>query len=142
MSRTSKLWIVIGILTIVSLLAGSLGAGTVANAAEPRPKPKVAFVYVAPIGDMGWTYAHDQGRKMLEKELGVETAYIENVPEGPDAERVIRDYAQKGYKVIFTTSFGFMDPTLTVAEEFPDVYFEHCSGYKTAPNMATYFGRM
>jgi basic membrane protein A len=79
---------------------------------------------------------------MLEKELGVETAFIENVPEGPDAERVIRDYAQKGYNIIFTTSFGFMDPTITVASEFPNVYFEHCSGYKTAPNVATYFGRM
>ena len=128
------------VLAIVVLLAGAIGMGSVAQAAEP--KTKVAFVYVAPIGDMGWTYAHDLARLMLEEELGVETAYIENVPEGPDAERVIRDYAQKGYDVIFTTSFGYMDPTVVVAEEFPDTYFEHCSGYKTAPNSATYFGRM
>ena len=103
---------------------------------------KAAFVYVAPIGDLGWTWAHDEGRLMVEKELGVETVYIENVPEGPDAERVIRDFAQKGYDIIFTTSFGFMDPTLTVAGEFPNKYFEHCSGYKTAANLSTYFGRM
>ena len=72
----------------------------------------------------------------------VETAFIEGVPEGPDAARVIRQYAQDGYDVIFTTSFGYMDPTLEVAEEFPDVYFEHCSGYETADNMLTYFGRI
>ncbi len=140
MFRTSRLWNVVAVVVVMVLLAGVLVTPTV-GAAEPV-KPKVAFVYVAPIGDLGWTYAHDEGRKMLEKELGVETAYIENVPEGPEAERVIRDYAQKGYKVIFTTSLGFMDPTITVAEEFPDVYFEHCSGSKTAPNVATYFGRM
>nr|MQY76529.1 BMP family ABC transporter substrate-binding protein [Spirochaeta sp.] len=82
--------------------------------------------------------------KMLEEKLGakVETAYIENVPEGPDAARVIRQYAQQGYKMIFATSFGYMDPMVEVAQEFPDVYFEHCSGYKTADNMATYFGRI
>lgn len=110
----------------------------------PPAKLKVAFVYVAPIGDMGWTYAHDQGRLMVEKEFGdkVETAYIENVPEGPDAERVIRDFAQKGYKLIITTSFGFMDPTITVAKEFPDVWFVHISGYKTAPNVSTVFGKI
>lgn len=140
MSKTGKLWSVVAVLVVVALLAGSFAMVPAASA--EAPKTKVAFVYVAPIGDMGWTYAHDLGRKMLEEELGVETAYIENVPEGPDAERVIRDYAQKGYNVIFTTSFGYMDPTITVAEEFPDMYFEHCSGYKTAPNSATYFGRM
>jgi len=115
--------------------------------AEPTPKPppeelKAAFVYVAPIGDLGWTWAHDQARLMVEKELGIETAFIENVPEGPDAERVIRDFATKGYDIVFATSFGFMDHMLTVAGEFPDEYFEHCSGYRTADNMATYFGRM
>ncbi len=117
---------------------------TQAPAAEPKEKLRVAFVYVAPIGDLGWTWAHDQGRLYLEEQLGdrVETAYIENVPEGPDAERVIRDFAQKGYDLIITTSFGYMDPTLTVAQEFPDTYFVHVSGYKTAPNMSTVFGRM
>jgi basic membrane protein A len=105
---------------------------------------KVAFVYIGPPGDLGWTYEHDRGRKLLEEALGddVETTYIEDVPEGPDAKRVIQQYAQEGWDVIFTTSFGYMDPTLEVAEEFPDVLFEHCSGYKTAENMATYFGRM
>lgn len=112
--------------------------------AEAEKPFKVAFVYVAPIGDLGWTWAHDEGRKAVEKEFGdkVETAYIENVPEGPDAERVIRDYAQQGYDLIFTTSFGFMDPTIAVAEEFPDKWFVHISGYKTAPNVSTVFGRM
>jgi basic membrane protein A len=110
----------------------------------PPERLKIAFVYVAPIGDMGWTWAHDQGRLMVEKEFGdkVETAYIENVPEGPDAERVIRDFAQKGYKLIITTSFGFMDPTITVAKEYPDVWFVHISGYKTAENVSTVFGKI
>ncbi len=103
---------------------------------------KVAFVYVAPIGDLGWTWAHDQGRLAIEDELGVETAFIENVPEGPDAERVIRDFADKGYDVIFTTSFGFMDPTINVAAEFPDVQFVHISGFKTASNSSNVFGAM
>lgn len=105
---------------------------------------KVAFVYVAPIGDLGWTWAHDQGRLALEEEFGdkVETAYIENVPEGPEAERVIRDFAQKEYNLIITTSFGFMDPTITVAQEFPETWFVHVSGFKTAPNVSTVFGRM
>lgn len=118
------------------------GADTEEVAAE---EPfKVAFVYVAPIGDLGWTFAHDQGRLAIEEEFGdkVETAYIENVPEGPEAERVIRDFATKGYDLIITTSFGFMDPTLVVAEEFPDIQFVHVSGYKSAPNMSNVFGRI
>lgn len=103
---------------------------------------KVAFVYVAPIGDLGWTFAHDQARQQLESELGLETAYVENVPEGPEAERVIRDFAQKGYGLIFTTSFGYMDPTETVAAEYPDIQFVHISGFKSADNMSNVFGRM
>lgn len=118
-------------------------AGESPETTTPAGEPtKVAFVYVAPIGDLGWTWAHDQGRLAVEEIEGVETTYIENVPEGPDAERVIRDFAQKGYKVIFTTSFGFMDPTINVAAEFPDVQFVHISGYKTAPNVSTVFGAM
>lgn len=117
-------------------------AGTTGTTAAPQEDFKVAFVYVAPIGDLGWTWAHDQGRLMVEEELGVQTAFIENVPEGPDAARVIRDFAQKGYNVIFTTSFGFMDPTIEVAEEFPDVQFVHVSGYKTGPNASNVFGAM
>ena len=105
---------------------------------------KVAFVYIGIPGDLGWTFEHDRGRLAAEKALGskIETAFAENVPEGPDATRVIRQFAQKGYQMIFTTSFGYMDPTLEVAQEFPDVYFEHCSGYKTADNMSNYFGRI
>jgi len=153
-----KLWAALALVTIVAMVAAACGPTpteapapptevppTEAPTKAPPPpseKPKVAFVYVAPIGDLGWTWAHEQGRLMLEEELGVETAYIENVPEGPDAERVIRDFAQKDYDLIFATSFGFMDPMVTVASEFPDKYFEHCSGYKTADNMATYFGRI
>ncbi len=111
---------------------------------EAADAQKVAFIYVGPIGDLGWSWEHDRGRKMLESEFGtqVATTYIESVPEGPDAARVIRQYAQQGYKVIFATSFGYMDPMLEVARDFPDTYFEHCSGFKTAPNMSTYFGRM
>jgi basic membrane protein A len=105
---------------------------------------RAAFVYIGPPGDLGWTYEHDRGRQMLEDELGdaVETTYIEDVPEGPDAARVIRQYAQEGWDVIFTTSFGYMEPTHEVAQEFPDVIFEHCSGFMTRENMATYFGRI
>ena len=150
MIRNKRILSLVGLLLMLSLLLAACGpkatptpTPTKPPAATVAPKTvKAAFVYVAPIGDLGWTWAHDQGRLMVEKQLGVETAFIENVPEGPDAERVIRDFAQKGYDIIFTTSFGFMDPTLTVAGEFPDKFFEHCSGYKTAANMSTYFGRM
>lgn len=114
------------------------------EAAESEGALKVAFVYVAPIGDLGWTWAHDQGRLYLEEQLGdgVETAFIESVPEGPDAERVIRDFAEKDFDLIITTSFGYMDPTLMVAGEYPDTHFVHVSGFKTAENMSTLFGRM
>jgi basic membrane protein A len=144
MLKNKRLGALLALITITVLLATACRPAATPTPTPPPKKLKVAFVYVAPIGDLGWTWAHEQGRLMVEKELGdrVETAYIENVPEGPDAERVIRDYAQKGYDVIFTTSFGFMDPTITVASEFPDKYFMHCSGYKTAKNSATYFGKI
>lgn len=125
--------------------AGESAAQESSSEGEMSEEPfKVAFVYVAPIGDLGWTWAHDQGRLALEEEFGdkVETAYIENVPEGPEAERVIRDFAQKGFDLIITTSFGYMDPTVTVAQEFPDIWFVHISGFKTADNVSTVFGRM
>lgn len=128
---------------------GSAAAPTTAPtaagaAAAGGEKTKVAFVYVGPVGDAGWTWAHDQGRLALEKNVpNVETAYLENVPENPaDAERVIRDFAQKGFKVIFTTSFGYMDPTINVAKDFPDTVFVHISGYKTADNVSTAFGKI
>ncbi|MDF1512334.1 MAG: BMP family ABC transporter substrate-binding protein [Anaerolineae bacterium] len=105
---------------------------------------KVAFVYIGPPGDLGWTYEHDRGRQMLESEFGdkIEATYIENVEEGPDSARVMRQYAQEGYDMVFATSFGYMDHMFEVAEEFPEVLFEHCSGFKTLDNMATYFGRI
>ncbi|HSV45412.1 MAG TPA: BMP family ABC transporter substrate-binding protein [Ramlibacter sp.] len=99
---------------------------------------KVGFVYVSPLSDTGWVHQHDEGRKAMAKALGdaVKTTYVENVPEGADAERVIRDLAQQGHKLIFTPSFGYMEPTLKVARDFPDVKFESITGYKTAPNVA------
>jgi len=111
---------------------------------EMGEKFRIAFIYIGPPGDLGWTYEHERGRKMMQKNLGdrVESTYIENVPEGPDAARVIRQYAQQGYDMIFATSFGYMDAMYEVAQEFSDIYFEHCSGYKTAENMSTYFGRI
>ncbi|HDQ13402.1 MAG TPA: BMP family ABC transporter substrate-binding protein [Sediminispirochaeta sp.] len=120
---------------------GGQAAPTETSEEEPL---KVAFVYISIPGDLGWTYEHDRGRKYMVDQLGdqVETTYIENVPEGPDAARIFRQYAQQGYDMIFANSFGYMDPMYEVAQEFPDVIFEHCSGYKTADNMATYFGRM
>jgi simple sugar transport system substrate-binding protein len=113
---------------------------------EP-PKPaeplKVGFVYVSPVGDAGWTTQHNRGREQMQQALGakVTTTFVEKVPEGADAERVIRDLAAQGHRLIFTTSFGFMNPTIKVAEEFPDVRFEHATGYKTAPNVGTYNAR-
>ncbi|MGD8366400.1 MAG: BMP family ABC transporter substrate-binding protein [Desulfobacterales bacterium] len=103
---------------------------------------RVGFVYVSPIGDAGWSYAHDQGRLALEALDGVSTSYVEAVPEGPDSERVIRNMARKGFDLIFATSYGYMDSMLKVAGEFPDTVFMHCSGFKTAKNMGNYFGRM
>ncbi|MBK7119281.1 MAG: BMP family ABC transporter substrate-binding protein [Comamonadaceae bacterium] len=99
---------------------------------------KAGFVYVSPITDAGWTKQHDEGRKAVEAALGagVKTTFVENVPEGADAERVIRDLARQGHQIIFTPSFGYMEPTLKVAKEFPDVKFESITGYKTADNVA------
>ena len=132
--------------TVVSRLgAGAVGlllalASAVASAAAPV---KVAFVYVEPVGDSGWSYQHDLGRKMLEQTFGaqVKTTFVENVPATADAERVIRQLAAAGNDLIFTTSFGYMEPTLKVAKMFPKVHFEHNTGYKTAPNVATYEAR-
>ncbi|MBB3234845.1 BMP family ABC transporter substrate-binding protein [Phyllobacterium endophyticum] len=115
----------------------------VAGPAYAADKLKVGFIYIGPPGDFGWTYQHDQGRKELEKALGdkVETTFLENVPEGADAERSIERLARAGNKLIFTTSFGYMDATIKVAQKFPDVKFEHATGYKTAENVAVYNSR-
>ena len=101
----------------------------------------VGFVYVSPIGDAGWTYQHDLGRLEMEKNTGVTTKYVENVPEGPDAERVIREMAKRGDKVIFATSFGYMNPMLKVSKQFPNTAFVHATGYKMGKNMGLYNAR-
>jgi basic membrane protein A and related proteins len=114
-------------------------------AAPAKPAPlKAAFVYVGPVGDAGYTYAHDAGRKQAAAKLGdkVVTTFVESVKEGPDAERVIRDLATQGNKVIFATSFGFGDSMAKVAKDFPDVYFEHATGFKTSANMRVYEPRI
>jgi basic membrane protein A len=111
--------------------------------ATTAKKLRVAFIYIGPIGDGGWTFEHEQGRLMLQAQVpDVETKYIESVPEGADSTKVIRDYAQQGFDVIITTSFGYMDPTIEVAKDFPNTIFLHCSGYKTAANVGTYFGKI
>ncbi len=115
-------------------------AASAPAAAEPL---KVAFVYLAPIGDAGWTYAHDLGRAAIEKEFGdkVKVSIVDKVPEGPDAERVFRDLAGQGNKLLFGTTFGYMEPMLKAAADLPDVKFELATGYKTAPNMRDYDSR-
>ena len=110
------------------------------SVAHAGDKIKVGFIYVGPIGDHGWTYRHDIGRLDVEKHFGdkVETTYLENVKYGPDAERAIRSMAKEGMDIIFATSFGYMEPMLKVAKEFPNVKFEHATGYKRADNMSSY----
>lgn len=115
----------------------------VATGAAAQEKYKACFIYLGPKTDGGWTQAHDIGRQYVDEKLGdkVETPYLENVPEGPDSQRAIERFARSGCGIIFTTSFGYMDPTLAVAEKFPDVKFEHATGYKTAPNVTSYNSR-
>ena len=126
-----------------ALLTGAALALGLATTGFAQDKTKVGFVFVGPVGDGGWTYEHDQGRLAVEKEFGdaVETVYVENVAEGPDSERVMTQMALDGAKLIFTTSFGYMDPTINVAKKFPDVKFEHATGYKRADNVSTYSAR-
>ncbi len=123
--------------TLLSLVLSA----TLAFAGNASAETKVGFIYVGPIGDHGWSYQHDQGRLAVEKELGVKTSYVENVPEGADAERVIRQLASSGHDIIFTTSFGFMNPTMKVAKKFKNVKFEHATGYKRLDNLTTYAAR-
>ena len=132
-------------LTAVAATLALVGCG---KKEEPKAAPaaakaeplKAAWIYVGPVGDAGWSFAHDLGRKAAEAKFGegLKTTIVEKVPEGADAERVIRDLAQQGNKIIFATSFGYMDAMLKVASEFPDVKFEHATGYKTAANMRIY----
>ncbi len=119
-------------------------AGGCSLARRPSPsRSKIAFIYVGPVGDGGWTFAHDNGRKAVEKEFGdkVVTSFVEKVPESADAERVFRDVASQGNKLIFGTTFGYMEPMLKTAADLKDVKFEHATGYKTAENMRTYDSR-
>ncbi|MAN98269.1 BMP family ABC transporter substrate-binding protein [uncultured Roseovarius sp.] len=128
---------------LTHLLTSAALALGLASAAVAQDRTKVGFIYVGPIGDGGWTYEHDKGRQAVEAQFGdaVETVYQESVPEGADAERAITQMALQGADLIFTTSFGFMEATLAVAEKFPNVKFEHATGYKTLPNVSTYSAR-
>jgi basic membrane protein A and related proteins len=126
-------------------LVGAVAAVALCVAAAPalaQQKLKVGFIYVGPVGDHGWSYQHDQGRKAVDKAFGdkVETTYVENVQEA-DSERAIEQLARTGHKLIFTTSFGFMEPTLKVAKKYPNVMFEHATGFKREKNLATYAAR-
>ena len=124
---------------IFGAVAGALALSLAAGGALAQQKLKVGFIYVGPVGDHGWSYQHDVGRKAIEKALGdrVETTYVESVPEA-DSERAIEQLARTGHGLIFTTSFGFMEPTLKVARKYPNIKFEHATGFKRAPNLSTY----
>jgi basic membrane protein A len=136
-----KIWLISSFLLIVALVLVGCGSKPKQETSEPF---KVGFIYVGAPVDLGWSYEHDQGRLAAEAKLGdaIKTTYAENVEEGADTERVLRDFAEKGYDMIFATSFGFMDPMYEVAEDYPEIIFEHCSGYLTRDNMGTYFGRI
>jgi simple sugar transport system substrate-binding protein len=128
---------------LIAAAAVIVAAGTSLFSASAADKLKVGFIYLGPVGDFGWTYQHELGRQAVVKEFGdkVETTYLENVSEGPDAERSIEQLVRAGNKLIFTTSFGYMDPTLKVAKKYPNVHFEHATGFKRDKNMAIYNGR-
>jgi len=128
--------------TLLASAAAMTLVGSIAHADGHEPT-KVGFVFVGPIGDGGWTYEHNKGRLAVEEHFGdaVETVFVESVPEGPDAERVMTQMALEGADLIFTTSFGYMDPTINVAARFPDVQFEHATGYKQADNVSVYSAR-
>lgn len=128
---------------ILSKLAAFSAAALIGGAALADDPMKIGFVYVGPVGDHGWTHEHNEGRKAVEAKFGdkVKTTYVENVSEGPDATRVIQQLARSGHDMIFTTSFGFMNPTLKVAKTFPKVKFEHATGFKRAANVSTYSAR-
>lgn len=130
-------------LTHVAALAAATCALAVTGPSTAQQPLKIGFVYVSPIGDAGWTFQHDQGRKEMEKALGakVTSKVVENVAEGADAERVIREFASTGSQLVFTTSFGYMNPTIKVAKQFPKVAFEHATGYKMDKNVGIYNAR-
>jgi basic membrane protein A and related proteins len=127
---------------MIAAAAAGLAIAAVAGASA-QDKLKVGFIYVGPVGDMGWTYQHEVGRKAIQEQFKdkIDTTYLENVNEGPDAERSIEQLVRAGNKLIYTTSFGFMDATAKVAKKYPNVNFEHATGYKRDKNLATYSGR-
>lgn len=127
---------------LIATLVLTMFAGCEKKEEEKTEDLTVGFIYVGPIGDGGWTYAHNEGRLYLEEQLGVKTLYKESVPETQEVETEIRNLIDQGAKVIFATSFGYMDFVEKVSKDFPEVTFFHCSGYKTTDNMANYFGRM
>jgi len=128
---------------LMTAAVAALAIAATSMTASSADKLKVGFIYLGPVGDFGWTYQHEVGRQNMVKELGdkIETTYLENVNEGPDAERSIEQLARTGHTLIFTTSFGYMDPTLKVAKKYPKAFFEHATGFKRADNMSTYSGR-
>ncbi|OEU68192.1 MAG: BMP family ABC transporter substrate-binding protein [Desulfovibrio sp. S3730MH75] len=130
------------LMIMVIVAAMSVMMATACFAGAKKDKIKVGFVYVSPVADAGYSYAQDQGRLAIDKLPYVESSFVESVPEGTDSERVVLNFARKGYDVIFGTSFGYMDPMVKVSKKFPNVAFMHCSGFKTTPNMSNYFGRM
>ncbi|NLM01572.1 MAG: BMP family ABC transporter substrate-binding protein [Treponema sp.] len=135
---------VISILLVLAVLVLAVGCKKENKANDEKLTAetiKVGFVFIGSINDEGYTQAHDKGRLAL-NEMGIQTAYVENVPENADCEKAIRDLIDQGCNVIYTNSFGFMDWTIKVASEFPNVIFGHCSGYKTAANVSTYFGKI
>ncbi len=152
MKKRLSLWLVL-VLVLSAILTG---CGASEEASEPSEqasqteanqessdKPMtVGFVFIGPVGDGGWTFAHNEGRLYVENELGVKTLYKESVPEGPEVEKVMKDMIDQGASVIFATSFGYMDYVEKISKEYPEVKFLHCSGYKSTENMNNYFGRM
>jgi len=155
MKKMLKLCVIVAAMAMMlSLFA--CGEAPEEKKAEPAPAPaaeaeapkeeaktfKAGFVYVSPVGDAGYSYAHDMGRKAVEALDWATTSFVESVPEGADSERVIRNMARNGFDIVFTTSFGYMDPTIKVAKEFPEVKFMHCSGFKASENVSNYFGRI
>ena len=130
-------WSIVAAVALVTMAAATLHTNGAAA------KLKIGFVYLGPIGDLGWTYQHEVGRRAVVAAFGdrVETTYLENVPEGPDAERSIEQLVRAGHQLIFAASFGYMDPVIKVAAKYPNVNFEHATGYKRAPNVSTYATR-
>ena len=132
---TKRLGVLVGVeLALLVYCAGAFGAAPIEGPL------KVAFVYVGPIGDAGWTYSHDVGRKALMEKFGdkVQTTFVESVPEGPESERVFSDLARRGNQLIFGTSFGYMDQMVEVAKKYPNTIFMNATGFKTGPNLGTY----